>query len=140
MIARAVQLVDCGDVMTNHRFPKRLRLLRASEFEGVFAARNSASDAWSALYGAGNDLGHPRLGITVSRRMGGAVQRNRWKRLMREAFRLTQHQLPPLDLVWIARAQSPPKLGELMESIDVLAARIQTRIARAGRPCGRKPS
>ena len=76
--------------MSDHRFPKQSRLLRASEFERVFDARNSASDAWIVLYGAASELGHPRMGLTVSRRVGNAVVRNRWKRLLREAFRTTQ--------------------------------------------------
>ena len=83
--------------MTRSYFPKTLRLLRPTEFERVFAARNSASNAWLVLYGAANELGHPRLGLTVSRKVGGAVQRNRWKRLLREAFRTTQESLPALD-------------------------------------------
>jgi ribonuclease P protein component len=117
-----------ADVMTDNRFPKRLRLLRPGQFERVFAARNSASNSWLVLYGAANELGHPRLGLTVSRRVGGAVQRNRWKRLLREAFRLTQHNLPNIDLVCVVRATSAPELSKLMETIFALSFRIQKRI------------
>jgi ribonuclease P protein component len=117
-------------LMTDYRFPKRVRLLRARDFERVFAARASAADAWMALYGAANEVGHPRLGVTVSRRIGGAAARNRWKRLLREAFRLTQHQLSPLDLVCVARASSPPELRQLMEAFPALAERIERRLKR----------
>jgi ribonuclease P protein component len=121
--------------MNDQRFPKRLRLLRACDFERVFAARASAADARIAVYGAANDLGHPRLGLTVSRRVGGAAARNRWKRLLREAFRLTQHELPPLDLVCVARAASPPELRQLIDALPALATRIERRLNRgAQRP------
>jgi ribonuclease P protein component len=114
--------------MRNHRFPKKVRLLRASEFERVFDARNSASDAWIVLYGAATELGHPRLGLTVSRRVGEAVVRNRWKRLLRDAFRQTQGDLPPLDLVCVVRGQSPPALAQVRKSLIALSDRVQTKI------------
>jgi ribonuclease P protein component len=114
--------------MSDHRFPKRARLLRASEFERVFEGRNSASDAWIVLYGAASELVHPRMGLTVSRRVGGAVVRNRWKRLLREAFRLTQYDMPPLDLVCVVRGQSPPPIGQIRESLIALSSRIQAKI------------
>jgi ribonuclease P protein component len=118
------------DPMSDNRFSKRLHLLTSSEFERVFAARNSAANPWLALHGVPNGAAHPRLGITVSRRVGNAVARNRWKRLLRESFRLTQHQLPALDLVCTARAATPPPLAKLMEMIPQLSARI----ARRARP------
>jgi len=111
-----------------NRFSKQLRLLRASDFERVFNARQSTSNGWLVLHGAANELGHPRLGMTVSRRVGNAVTRNRWKRLLREAFRLTQGDLPPLDLVCVVRGQSPPTLGQMRDSLIALAGRIQGRI------------
>jgi ribonuclease P protein component len=110
------------------RLSKRLRLLKASEFERVFAARNSASNGWIALYGVANELEHPRIGLTVSRRVGGAVERNRWKRLLRESFRFEQHELPAMDMVCVVRGQSPPPLGELRESLQTLASRIARRL------------
>jgi ribonuclease P protein component len=114
--------------MSDNRFPKRARLLRASEFERVFDARNSASDAWIVMYGVASETGHPRIGLTVSRRVGGAVERNRWKRLLREAFRLTQAELPPLDLVCVVRGQSLPTLGQMRESLIALSRRVQGRM------------
>jgi ribonuclease P protein component len=113
--------------MGDHRYPKHVRLLRASEFERVFATRLSAGDASLTVHGAANDLGHSRLGLVVSRRVGGATVRNRWKRLLREAFRLTQCLLPPLDLVCVARSAAPPPLGELIQMLTVLAKRIEQR-------------
>jgi ribonuclease P protein component len=119
--------------MNNHGFPKQVRLLRPSDFERVFDARNSASDAWIALYGAAGEVGHPRIGLTVSRRVGNAVGRNRWKRLLREAFRLTQADLPPLDLVCVVRGQLPPTLGQICESLIALSKRVQTRMDERAR-------
>lgn len=116
--------------MSDTRFPKQVRLLQASEFERVFAARNSASDVWIVLYGVYSEFDHARLGLTVSRRVGGAVVRNRWKRLLREAFRLTQRNLPPLDLVCVIRGEHPPTLKQLQESLQALSHRVQTKIDR----------
>jgi ribonuclease P protein component len=113
--------------MPDYRFPKVRRLLRPREFERVFAARLSASDAWVVLHGASNNLQHPRLGVTVSRKVGGAVARNRWKRLLREAFRLKQHELPAFDFVCLPRVETPPPLRQLLESLPQLARRLQQR-------------
>jgi ribonuclease P protein component len=126
--------------MSKNRFPKQLRLLRASEFERVFAARNSVSGACLVLFGAPSDLGHARLGLTVSRRVGGAVQRNRWKRLLREAFRLMQDRLPAIDMICVVRAANPPALNQLMETIMVLSVRVQNRIERPAQPCNKNPT
>lgn len=113
--------------MPDRGFPNQVRLLRASEFERVFAARNSVGNSSLALFGAENELGHPRLGITVSRRVGNAVARNRWKRLLREAFRLSQPQLPAVDLVCVVRGPEPPALEQLMTIISGMAWRIERR-------------
>jgi ribonuclease P protein component len=122
--------------ISRRRFPKRVRLLRSSEFERVFDARNSASDALIVLYGAANEAGHPRIGLTVSRRVGGAVERNRWKRLLREAFRLSHAELPPLDFVCVVRAESVPALEQVRESLIALSARLRNRIEERARRGG----
>lgn len=116
--------------MASYQFPKRKRLLVASDFERVFAARSSAADGMLVLYGAPSGLEYPRLGLVVSRRLGNSVARNRWKRALREAFRLTQHALPPLDLVCLPRPAARPEFHRLCESFPVLATRIARRFER----------
>lgn len=52
-----------------------------------------------------NDLGRTRLGIVTGRKLGNAVARNKARRLIREAFRLAQHEIPPgLDVVVLPRS------------------------------------
>jgi ribonuclease P protein component len=114
--------------MPSQRFPKRLRLLSPKEFEHVFAARVSASDSWLVLYAGANSTGHPRLGLTVPRRVGGAVVRNRWKRLLREAFRISQHELPAFDYVCVPRSTAPPDLRQVVESFHMLAQRLERKL------------
>ena len=128
---------------TRHAQPaisKTIALARAKEFERVFAARASVSDSWIVLYGARTEAGHARLGLTVPRRVGGAVVRNRWKRMLREAFRLSQHELPAVEFVCIPRSTSPPELSQLMESLRTLALRLERKlqpcVRTAAVPCG----
>lgn len=116
--------------MAELTFPKRLRLLKPSEFDRVMRSRISAVDGLMRIYGAANELGHPRLGLTVSRRMGVAVERNRWKRSLREAFRLGQHQLPPCDLVCIPHRDASPDVARLGESLAKLARQVEAKLKK----------
>lgn len=109
------------------RFSKKLRLLNERDFERVFKARTSATALGFVLYGVANELEHPRLGLAVSRKVGGAPARNRWKRLLREAFRLAQHELPAFDFVCVPRSPEPPSVGELGAAVIDLAERIRRR-------------
>jgi ribonuclease P protein component len=80
--------------MKRFSFPKSKKLLTNTMFRAVLARRLFASDNLLAVYMAENDCGFPRLGISVSKSVGGAVLRNRFKRLLRESFRLHRHSLP----------------------------------------------
>ncbi|MFQ6110439.1 MAG: ribonuclease P protein component [Nitrospinota bacterium] len=63
-----------------------------------------------------NELGETRLGIRVPRKMGGAVIRNRMRRLLREAFRRNQRNLPQgLDIVAVAREGLEDESRSLLE-------------------------
>jgi ribonuclease P protein component len=81
--------------------------------------------------GCENDLPYPRLGLAVGRPVGSAVVRNRWKRLIREAFRLTRSQLPTgVDLVISPRKGAAPSLDGIRSSILRLAKRLSRKLRK----------
>ena len=100
------------------RSPKRRRLSRSAEFERVYRRGRSKGNRFLVLYAfprAGEAEGGedgPRLGLSVSRRVGGAVDRSRVKRVLREAFWAEAPRLPAgADYVIVAR----PDARELAE-------------------------
>jgi ribonuclease P protein component len=115
--------------MPDQRFPKSHRLRSPADFRRVFDRRKSASNGRITVCGCENDLGHPRLGVSVSRKVGGAFVRNRWKRMLREAFRLTCEELPSgVDLVIVAKDRAPPQLSWLLEELPRLAAQVARKL------------
>jgi ribonuclease P protein component len=86
---------------------RRRRLSRSAEFERVYRQGRSKANRYLVLYAfpreEGTDEG-PRLGLSVSRRVGGAVDRTRVKRVLREAFWQEAERLPDgSDYVVVAR-------------------------------------
>lgn len=95
--------------MKSNSFPRELRLLTPSQFSRIFNHPVKAVSDHFTLLAKKNDLDHPRLGLTIAKKKEKtAVGRNRIKRIIRESFRLNQHNLPNIDIVVLAR----DKVGE----------------------------
>ena len=91
-------------------FPKKKRLISNSQFKAVMARGRRYSDDVLTLYMARNDCEYSRLGVSVGKSRGNAVVRNRLKRLMREAFRQNQEQIPAgFDYVLMISNRWPKK-------------------------------
>lgn len=108
-------------------------LRHPSDFRRVYDRRRSASNARLIVYACENGLPHLRLGLSVSRKFGQATHRNRLRRLYREAFRLTRHEMPTgLDLILIPRGSVIPTLEELKKTLPELVSQVAKRLAREG--------
>ena len=113
---------------TSHRYPRRLRILRQTDFEQIMKRGQRVTDRRLLLRWLPNGLEYSRLGLAVGRKHGPAVRRNRIKRLLREAFRLSQHDLPRgLDLVCIPHVGGDFTLEGCQESLAKLTARLARR-------------
>ncbi len=125
----------------DYRFPREMRLIRTRHFDAVFAARVRATAGPLVVWAAPNDELHCRLGLAISRRAGSAAVRNRIRRLIRESFRLLQHDLPReprgYDVVVSVRRHEPLSLDEyrsaLGRAVETLNRRWHDK-ARNSRP------
>lgn len=86
--------------MKDFGFPPKYRLQRKSEFDRAFKKGIKLVSAGIVAYFANSGFDYPRIGISVSKKYGSAVRRNRFKRRVREAFRLNRAGIPGgLDIV-----------------------------------------
>ncbi|MGM0593772.1 MAG: ribonuclease P protein component [Pseudomonadota bacterium] len=92
------------DPLGSGRFTRSLRLLKPEQFKRVFAKACKLGGKHLTVLARSNDLGHPRLGLAISRKhVKTAVGRNRIKRQARESFRLHQDIIGNFDVVVLAK-------------------------------------
>ena len=112
-----------------HTFPPARRIRHRPEFLKVYEHGERVRARLMTVMALQNTLGYSRLGIAATRKMGGAVVRNRAKRLVRELFR--HADVPPgLDIVVI------PRLDMLDADIRAVESEFRNALQRAGRQPG----
>jgi len=112
------------------QFPTKSRLKKSFEFQRVYQRAKRSGDEWLLVFAIVNELEYSRLGLSVSRKYGVSVRRNRVKRVLREAFRLSTDQIPRgLDLIVIPRGGIEPVLEpirkSLIRSTRILAGKLR---------------
>jgi ribonuclease P protein component len=112
--------------------PKRRRLSRSGEFDRVYRDGSSHATRYLVLYRfprKDEDREEVRLGVSVNRRVGGAVERNKVKRALREAFWTLGDQLPPRhDFVIVARAEIKDLIER--EGMQGVAANLEEALGK----------
>jgi ribonuclease P protein component len=117
-------------------YRRRHRLTKASEFDAVFANKIRKSSGAITVHIRPNDLSEHRLGLSIGRRVGGAVARGRLKRMIREVFRLNREAFPSpergtYDILVSARKHDPMTLDEYRDAITgALAAAHKVQMGR----------
>ena len=116
------------------RRPKRGRLSRSAEFERVYRSSTSHGNRYLVLYAfPREDEQGVRLGLTVPRQVGGAVDRNRVKRLLREAFDRECTAIPANHDVVIKARPDVRDLAE-REGLEGVSAALAELVEKAGFP------
>ncbi len=100
--------------MDSFRFTKQSKLVKTDDFSSVFNLRKRVASQYLVVRYKPNEHNKPRLGLIVAKKTAKlAVWRNYMKRVLRELFRLHQHQLPTLDLV--IQVQKPFKKADFLQ-------------------------
>lgn len=119
--------------MRQQAFTRQMRLRKQADFDRVHGSHAYAADDVLVVRASLNDSQLTRLGVSLSRKVGNAVVRNRWKRLVREAFRTQRELLPTgFDLVVRPRRGAVPEAAAIRRSLRQLTERI-ARQSRRGK-------
>lgn len=110
---------------TRYAFPRRARLGERGTFQAIRDTGIRESRGVLTVWMFPNQLEHSRLGISIGRMVGNAVRRNRIKRLLRESFRLMQHDLPRgYDLLVSVRPHKPMLLADYQKLLSAMVVKL----------------
>ena len=117
----------------SHSFPKSRRVQHAREFTFILRRGTCVADGVLVLFASPReDAGVSRIGITIPKKTGNAVVRNRWKRLIRESFRTQQTAIPPgYNFVVRPKKNARPSWPAIKKSVPYLAAKAAKRIRQS---------
>ena len=110
-------------------FPHEVRIVRSSDYRKLYKTAKKVHSERFILFWRENGLGHHRLGLTVSRKVGNAVVRNRAKRLFREIFRKCFREIPGQADIIINVKASYAKANYIELRTEFLAAAQKIRPA-----------
>jgi ribonuclease P protein component len=111
-----------------YTYAKKHRLQHALQFDAVYAAKTRESRGPLTIFALPNGLKHPRLGLSVGRKIGIAPKRNRIKRLLREAFRLLQHDFPRgYDIVINVRPHETALLADYQRLLSAAMVKLHQK-------------
>ena len=114
---------------------RKERLRKTAQFKAAYAGRARAGDGSLVAYALANGSAVTRLGVSVGKRCGGSVQRNRIKRLLREAFRLARAEFPPGYDIVLVPLEKGGTFAALEQSVRAL---VPEAIRRARAAAARK--
>jgi ribonuclease P protein component len=111
--------LNYGVILKRFCFGKEKKLKSNEQFKSVLSKGRRFDDELLVIYTAKNDCGHVRLGVSVNKALGGAVVRSRLKRLIREAFRQSQSEIPAgIDYVVMISPQWKKCIGEELSAVE----------------------
>jgi len=110
---------------SEYTFPRSRRVTAPADFQAAYAQRTSVQVGPLMVHARPNTLLYTRLGLAIGKRAGNAAVRNRIKRMIRESFRLLQHELPTAyDLIVSARTHEPLSLSAYQNLLLDAARRL----------------
>jgi ribonuclease P protein component len=129
------------EAAADQRLRPRERLTKSADYAKVLRRGVRLDGHLFNLSAAPNQRSHHRLGLTVSRRVGGAVQRNRAKRVLRDAFRRRRRRpTTPCDVVLVAKRELLEcTRAELDRELERRLQRLESRLGPRQPPAGPRP-
>jgi ribonuclease P protein component len=130
-------------VAKRYLFSKKQRLRNNDRFKGILGHKCCAGNDLFKVYVAGNDCGYPRFGVSAPKRCGNAVLRNRLKRLAREAFRVSQHDIATgydYLLIFTPKVSKKEKLSASLSTVKMTFSQVTESFLRLSDQAVKKAS